>query len=362
MKSNTDFNIVRLIEELDSAVAREDVQKADEIADMLFRLQGGDESEARMPGQFPLAIENYYRNGGHHVKKKSFKKLIGIAAAAVLVMALGITALATDLFGIRELVIRSGEKPSESPEISPSDIGAEQSPAISASGSETDLIVLQGYPDSNEYKASEEWVIFCRSYDPDGSIALGIGNAPNEYTEAYPMYLVYTQEMANKLEEIIAKYGLKLHSTIVTASGTAEFIYAAGTGNFLGHSESYNAVLGGYAYDDGSFHYDGEAFISGSKISYQLGNYVKGTFSDTYLNIGDADSYEEWSYKTSSGVPVYLALSESKALVIADLKHSFVTINVLSGTADGETKITKDVLQQFADSFDFTQFNQTSSK
>jgi len=59
----------------------------------------------------------------------------------------------------------------------------------------------------------------------------------------------------------------------------------------------------------------------------------KPCFSDTYLNIGDASSYAEWEYKTGSGQKVSLALGDTKALVIADLKNSYVVINVLSGNS-----------------------------
>ncbi len=92
-------------------------------------------------------------------------------------------------------------------------------------------------------------------------------------------------------------------------------------------------------------------------IAYQFGNYVKGTFSGVYLNVGDADSYREWQYTTSSGVIVSLALGETKALVIADLENSFVAVNVLTGSAGsdfGSSSVTEDDLEAFADLFDFS--------
>jgi hypothetical protein len=361
MKSNTDFNITQLIEELDAAVAREDVEKADEIADMLFRLQGGAEPDTGMPGQFPLSIKLRHQNGGDKVKSKSLKKLIGFAAAAALIMALGITALATDLFGIRDLVISSGQDAANNPESIPAE-GTEPAPGSVTEPEEMDLIVLQGYPDSSEYKASEEWNIFYENYDTDGSIVAEVGNKPNEFTEKYPMYLCYSQEMADKLEEIIAKYGLKLHESITIAESAEQLFDTAGTGNFLDNGGSgVSRMLGGYVYNDGTFHFDGEAALfSGVFMSYQFGNYVKGTFSDTYLNVGDADSYQEWQYTTKSGITVSLALSESKALVIADLNDSFVTINVLTGTAGAagsEGGITREDLQSFADLFAFHEIN-----
>jgi hypothetical protein len=230
------------------------------------------------------------------------------------------------------------------------------------SGEQEDLIVLQGYPDSNEYKASEEWNLFCENYDTDGSVLAEVGNGSNEYTEKYPMYLVYSKEMTDKLEEILIKYGLTPHESMTVVETPEDLYAAAGTGTFLTASDGGQTnTLGGYVYNDGSFHYDGAAVLgSGKDVPYQFGNYVKGTFSATYLNVGDADRYQEWSYETKSGVPVYLALGANKSLVIADLAGSFVSINVLTGSEPssenslGGDALTADDLQTFADLFDFT--------
>ena len=141
-------------------------------------------------------------------------------------------------------------------------------------------------------------------------------------------------------------------------AGVQELISTAETGDFLSGSAAGMGSVGGYVYNDGSFHYDGEAALQNGKIiDYQFGNYVKGTFSDVYLNVGDADSYREWQYTTSSGVEVSLALGESKSLVIANLENSFVAINVLTGSAGsdfGSPAVTEADLEAFADLFDFS--------
>jgi hypothetical protein len=77
------------------------------------------------------------------------------------------------------------------------------------------------------------------------------------------------------------------------------------------------------------------------------------------LSVGDVRDYREWVYETASGVPVTLALGSSKALVVADLPDSFVTINVLAGeetppqTFSSGALLERD-LELFADSFDFS--------
>lgn len=362
MNKMTGYNIAQLIEELDTAVMCGDIETADEIADILFRLQGGAEADAVMPVQFPASItaQNKNHKASSTIKPKGFKRIIGIAAAAALIMTLGITALATQFFGLRDMVIqneKAGSVTGTQAETTVPDNG-QSSPEQSY-----ELIPLQGYPDSSEYKASAEWELFRQSYDTDGSIIRQVGNNPNEYTERYPMYLVYSKEMAEKLEEIIAKYALTLHSTLTIAEKTEELFTLAGVGDFLeGNPDGgVNRVYSGYAYDDGSFAYDGQAvLVTGAVIEYQLVRYVKGIFSDVCLNIGDADDYREWQYTTKNGVQVSLALSETKALLITDLDHSFIVVNVLAGTGDSgfdSSSITEADLQSFADMFDFTQIN-----
>lgn len=368
MNKKTGFNASALIEELDSAVMRGDTEKADEISEILFKLQGGQEEDAVMPPRFPgiVSDQNKDISGEHKVKPNSIKRIVSIAAAAVLVMTLSITAIAANLFGLRDMVFDNGNKdavPNWQVSAPVTDEAALHNGIPDAPDSDLDLIAMQGYPDSSEYKASAEWNVFCQNYDTDHAILNQVGNSSNEYTEKYPLYLVYSKEMADKLEEIIAKYKLSLHTAIALPENPEAFFSTAGTGDFLESqsSQGVNRNLGGYVYNDGTFQFDGEAVLSNSAvIGYQFANYVKGTFSDTYLNIGDSDAYQEWPYETASGVQVSLALSETKALIITDLGSSFVTVNVLAGTGDsgfGSSSITRDDLQRLADMFDFTQIS-----
>ena len=62
-------------------------------------------------------------------------------------------------------------------------------------------------------------------------------------------------------------------------------------------------------------------------------------------------SYQEWQYQTSRGISATLALSPGRALILADLPDSFVTITILAGSADG---LTRDLLEELADSFDLS--------
>ena len=57
-----------------------------------------------------------------------------------------------------------------------------------------------------------------------------------------------------------------------------------------------------------------------------------GAFNEVILNVGDASAYEEWTYESACGRQVTLALGPDKALVLAELPDSVVSLNVLAGT------------------------------
>ena len=277
------------------------------------------------------------------------KSAVVLAAVVCLLVACSVTAFAANLFGLKDLILH------ENNGVAPAVTTGSRDADPDGSAQPTTLISLQGFSGSNEYKASMEWAAFLATYDQDGALLEKVGNGPTGLPEKYSQYYVYTQEMADKLDEITAKYNLKLHSTLDVFDSKEEFYAKAGLGDFLGLN---NTSCSPYMYEDGTFHIDGSsAFPDGQFFEYQMMDCKKGSFTDTLLNIGNADDYTEWSYQTASGVTVCLASSPDKCLIFADLENSFVTVNVLAGTAVESGSITAENLQELADSFNFSMLN-----
>lgn len=220
----------------------------------------------------------------------------------------------------------------------------------------TGTISLQGFGEMPEKLAVEEWHRFLDSYDYH-SVLAELGNAPTGFEEKYGYYQVYTQEMADKLEEIAAKYGLKLHTNALHNVFPGEKLCERVGGDFLGE----NFAAAAYVYEDGTFGFDGSLSLDGyEKLDYQFIRCVHGSLTDVILNIGDAGAYTEWNYTTKNGAVVVLALAEHKALVFVDLPDCFVTIHVLAGTETplsdvfSSGPLTAAALERFADGFDFS--------
>ncbi len=215
---------------------------------------------------------------------------------------------------------------------------------------EVDEISLSGYMDSPESKALAEWQDFLDGYDQDGSILAQVGNYLDPAFDKYICYTVYTQEMADKLEEIVDKYGLKLHTQMIDLTAHPEAL-----GPLVGFAKDTKETYWMYMYEEGSCHFDGFAYVEDyGLVDVQFQRSVKGYFNDATLNVGDAADYEQWVYKTASGVEVLLALGPGKSLIFADLPDCFAAFNVLQGT---ESEMTRERLEAVAERYDFSKLS-----
>lgn len=256
-----------------------------------------------------------------------------LVAVLCLVLACGATVLATNLFGLRDLVI--------APEAV---VGPENDRRT------VNLISMQGYYDSPEAQACAEWQKFYNTYVP----TLNLDNSIFAPGTAYVNYGVYDQTMADRLDEITEKYNLTLYDHMTDLSSKAD-LNEVMDGEFLSGSCTF---FWGYRFDDGTLQFEGDCSVSNATADFQFRRNQKGSFSDVVLNIGHAEDYEQWQYKTQGGVTVTLALGKEKSLIFVDLPECFVCVNVLAGT-DGSLFydnlcIANTDLELMANCFDWT--------
>ena len=278
---------------------------------------------------------------------KSLKWFVTLAASVALLAALSALAVAANFFGLRDALL---------PEKGSVNVVDENGIVVPGEKELKDFVSLSGWADTPESRALAEWQAFLEGYDQDGAIISEIGNSPTGFEERYGHYLVYTQEMADKLEEIIAKYDLKLHQWMEVVMPE---IWPTAVGNFFKENV---APYSGYIYENGTFRFDGGAELGAGElkgygpIEYQFSRSVKGTFDDVALNIGDLGGFEERGYRASDGTSVTLGLGErNRSLILADLGDSFVLVNVLAGRQGDDTfssgPIGREELEELADSF-----------
>lgn len=278
-------------------------------------------------------------------RKNPAKRVLALAAAVCLLAVLSIAAAATGLFGLRDVLL---------PEKGSVYVTDENDVVVPGEYEYRDFVSLSGWQDTPESRALAEWRSFLEDYDRDGAIIGEIGNSPTGFEEDYGLYLVYTREMADKLEEIAAKYGLCLHTRMEDVMPET---WRTAAGDFCGENVM---AYSGYIYENGTFRFDGEADLDGyGYIEYQFSRSVRGAFDDVALNIGDAADFQEWTYETADGTSVTLGLgAKNRSLILADLGDSFILVNVLTGKAGDDTfssgPIGRAELEALADSFQFS--------
>lgn len=286
-------------------------------------------------------------------KHVNVMRLLAVAAAAAaLLAAMTATALAFNLFGLRDIAFP--------------DRTTLHVPVVDYETGEVhyedwvvDMVTMQGYADTPEAQACVEWETFYQQYTADHSF----GNDIYDEGGRYSCYSVYDDAMAAKLEEIAEKYSLELHKMEEDVPGRDAWLEAVGPTFIRDNNDAY----WGYRYGDGTCSLEGGAQLEGyGLLDYQFHYARKGYLDTMVLNVGDLNNYAEWDYTTANGVALKLALGPNRSFIWADLPEGFLFINVLGGR-DGDSTFAPEPIaaaqvEQLAEMFDFTALNSNDAR
>ena len=205
---------------------------------------------------------------------------------------------------------------------------------------ELDVFSMQGIKGSPNYLANQEWLAFTNSYTHTGG----------EYWESEPEYWAYSvqnQEMVDKLDEICAKYGLKIigkpwHEHI----DCNEFLTLLGVDSLLKpNADATLSIPAGRFFPGGSFTIYGTLELANTDSMFTYHCVKKDVFYDVFGYV-DADDLAQRNYTTTDGVNLLLLESDQSGMILADREDCFFTLSVtLTGNA---------TLEQIAECFDFT--------
>jgi len=242
---------------------------------------------------------------------KRTRKVSTILIAAILAVTLLTgAAFAANLSGLGELILPDGQ-----------------------------MISLQGYADSDEYKALAEWLAFQESYDQDGSILDEIGNSETGLDVSYLIYGAYTQDMADKIDEIAEKYSLGTLGKMTTFSSYEELWKAVAYGDFIGEA---NTAYGGYLFETGTFQFEGsigkdtaepvDAFGDLFSGGYVIFEYPASTSPEDVINKND-DFADMGTvvFVSSDGAEIFLADYSSGELVLVPCEEDSVIAKAIKG-------------------------------
>lgn len=303
---------------------------------------------------------------GFTPKRSPKKKFITVLVAAAVISAVGISTYAAFKGGLEGVSFgdptdQSGTTTTERIEVPVGPEGPATDGGYAYEPPMNHLISLQGYSDTNEFKASKEWREFEDGYDQDWKICDAYDKEckktkKDPFEEKYPGYGIYSQEMADKVEELLKKYNLKLRGKFVDGHSNPEdptdtTIREKELIDRFGDIWDDKIHGAGYCYENGTFSLDADC----DKVSFQIRRVIKGTLDTVYLNVGDISQYKQWTYKTKCGVEVAIALQDRNGVVLANTPKGFVAINLCSNEDEDGKPITytKAQIEEFLDHINF---------
>ena len=203
-----------------------------------------------------------------------------------------------------------------------------------------DVLSIQGIKGTPNYLANQEWLAFTNSYTHTGG----------EYWESEPEYWAYSvqnQEMVDKLDEICAKYGLKIigkpwHEHI----DCNPFLTLLGIDSLLKpNADAALSIPAGRFFPGGSFTIYGTLKLANTENMFTYHCVKKDVFYDVFGYV-DADDLSQRNYTTTDGVNLLLLESDQSGMILAERDDCFLSLSI---------DLTGDVsLEQIAECFDFT--------
>lgn len=218
---------------------------------------------------------------------------------------------------------------------------------------------IQGFNNSANQKALQEWLDFQKNYDTDYVLAKQNNHNESGVPENYYMaYDAYTFEMVEKLEEILGKYHLKAFSVPVHFDRweVPLFYKALGLDSLLTDDDSIDHMVG-YFFSDGSFHVEFEMKSEAQSYLVDLSFYHSDYFMPYPFLVKNIEAWDQWSYTTGDGQNVLLCKSEDYGLIICNRGDSVLTCSIKRWDHWEEIRnitFTKEILEQFAESVDYS--------
>lgn len=229
-----------------------------------------------------------------------------------------------------------------------------------------DIITPYGRSGDAIQQALKEWYEFQESYDQDHALMTNnpdIPDIPNQYEYTYSCY---TQEMVDKVNEIAAKYDLKLLDEWIPFQRYQSDIFLEETGIqslLLPDSGAQITGMAGMLYPPYNFSMEFSLVTENAgTLMTSYGYARKDYFPRAFPGGMDIDAYEQWDHTTPDGTKVLLALSgKGQGEIIAEQENAMIMISIDGNRATSHTNypdasevMTKAELESIADQFDYS--------
>lgn len=234
------------------------------------------------------------------------------------------------------------------------------------------VLTLAGMRNSPASQAAREWYEFREAYDPDRAIQHEAwGNEP-EFPAEYYGYGLYSQEMKDKLDEILEKYDLKLRGQEIGFPTSRMLFKALGVESVQNPgSEAKLKVTYADFYANGNLDMGLNITVpNGEGVAEKANGYLRYRSKDCFIPdtaVLTEGQWEEWNYTTTNGDEVLILRSQEAgaAWIFCDRPDYAAALqmdiirNVHNETRDGELVpvfdlMTVEQLKLVADAIDFS--------
>lgn len=294
------------------------------------------------------------RNAARPKRRLSVRRVLLVAVAAVMALLL-VGCTVAYVLSLQELKI------AEEPGVRNFDASGEW---VGPTEVTQEVISLRGYPGSANQMATKEWYEFEQTYDPEKKRMTD--DQPEGVSDShYYAYGCYTQEMAAKVDEIAAKYGLKLLSpeTVVQRYQMEAMFEALGIDGVCHEEKTAKVTTGaGYFYPEGNFKYEFDLYLpmedgeASPLISTWMLYTRKDYFDPDYQSI-DGELFEEWTHTTADGTEVLIAMSSWGGYFFAETEDAYITVSAqMAATFDLQDTEgwNRQCMEQAAEAIDFS--------
>ena len=227
-----------------------------------------------------------------------------------------------------------------------------------------DIITPYGRSGDAIQQALKEWYEFKESYDPDYALMTNDPDNPDIPNQYEYTYGCYTQEMVDKVDEIVAKYNLKLLDVPIVFQRYQSDIFLEETGIrslLLPDSDAQMLELVGELFLPYNIYMEFQ--ITTENADSPWGHYCytrKDYFPEGVAKRMDLSSYEQWDHTAPDGTKLLLALSsKGQGEIIAEQENAMIMISIdgnrtQSDYPDASEVMTKAELESIADQFDYS--------
>lgn len=216
------------------------------------------------------------------------------------------------------------------------------------------VLSFAGMKDTPAFQAAQEWFAFQQAYDPDGNILDSVWGDEPEFPAEYGGYGLYTQEMKEKLDELLDKYDLKLKGAAVPFRTSKQLFRAMGIENVLvPDSQAQMRVNQAQYYENDNLDLVFFLDIPGDGSTEPVANTFcclyyrqKDCLISDYATVDAESDWQEWNYKTASGDNVLIVRQTgSNTWVFCDAGTTTTTLRLESSLTDRQVELAADAIE-----------------